>query len=376
MKSNYHFNRNQLFALASLILLSPIMRLFPSAAADNAHQAAALSAPAAIPVMLIYIYFITHLMDARHEGEGLAELSLRFLGEKAGKAALFIMSAWLLLYGGFILRAGADRLISTIYPYSTPPFFIVSMGIICIIAALGSARTIVRTAKILLPFVFGLIIFILIFSFFSISKENLLPITIDDTLPVLKSSLAAVDVLSAIIYFICFFAAFMPKKEHSFRDYSLWTCLMVLLISSLCIAVVGNFGAELTSNLVWPFFSLVRNLIFFNSLERIEALAVSLWIFPDFMLVSMLIYSAQHCLRLALGENIPIYNGEKLFSMEKKRWVIPLCGVLTIICGSLIAPSTAILDLWSKRIIPVINFIFAFLFIPGIYFYGKAKKKL
>ena len=376
MKNNYHFNRNQLLALASLMLLSPTMRLFPHAAVDYAHQAAALSAPAAIPVMLIYVYFITELMDSRLDGEGLAEMSLRYLGNKAGKIALFIMSAWLLIYGGFILRAGADRLITTIYPYSGPAVFIIVMGILSIIAALSSARTIVRAAKIILPLVFGLIIFILFFSLFSISKENLLPITIDDAVPVLKSSLAAVDVLTAIIYFVCFSAAFMPKKEHSFRDYSIWTCLMVLLITGLCVAVVGNFGSELTANLAWPFFSLVRNLVFFHSLERIEALVVSIWIFPDFLLTSMLMYSAQHCIRLALGETCPAYKGEKLFSMERKRWVIPLCGLLTIICGIFLAPSPIQLDYWSTRIIPVINFIFAFLFIPGLYFYGKAKKKL
>ena len=376
MKNNYHFNRNQLLALASIILLSPIMRLFPHAASDYARQAAALSAPAAIPVMLMYIYLITELMDARLEGEGIGELCLRFFGEKAGKVLLFVISGWLLLYGGFILRAGGDRLITTIYPYSNPKVFIVIMGILSVFAALTSARTIVRSAKIILPLVYGLIIFIIFFSFFSISKENLLPVTIDDTVPVLKSSLAAVNVLTGIIFFICFFAAFMPKKEHGFRDYSIWICLMVLLISCLCITVVGSFGAELTSNLAWPFFSLVRNLVFFHSLQRIEALVVSLWIFPDFLLASMLMYSAQHCIRLALGEKSPAYSGEKLFCMKKKRWVIPLCGVITIVCGLLISPSPVNLDVWSTKIIPLINFVFVFLFIPCLYFYGKAKKKL
>ncbi len=376
MKSNYHFNRNQLLALASLILLSPAMQLFPHAAADYAHQAAPLGAPAAIPAMLIYLYFIAQFMDARREGEGLAELSIRCLGDKAGRITLFIMGAWLLLYSGFVLRVGADRLITTIYPYSTPGFFVIIMGLLCVIAVLGSARTIVRIAKIILPPVFGLIIFILLFAMFSISKENLLPITADDALPVLKSSLATVYVLSGILYFTAFFAAFTPKKEHTFRDYTIWMCAMVLFISCLCIAVVGSFGAELTINLAWPFFSLVRNLVFFHSLERIEALVVALWIFPDFLFVSLLMYSAQHCLRLALGEPAPAYSGEKLFSMEKRRWVIPICGAITILCGLLIGPDPISLDFWSRRIISVINLIFAFLLIPGIYCYGKIKKKL
>ncbi len=376
MKSDYHFNRNQLLALASIILLAPTMRLFPHAAADYARQAAALSAPAAIPVMLMYIYLITELMDSRHEGEGIAELCLRLLGAGVGRAVLFILSAWLLLYSGFILRAGGDRMITTVYPYSNPQSFVIVMGILSVLAALTSARTIVRSAKIILPLVYGIIICVIFFSFFSVSKENLLPVTIEDAVPVIKSSFAAVNVLTGVIFFICFFAAFMPKRRHSFRDYSLWMCLMVLLISCMCITVVGSFGAELTSTLTWPFFSLVRNLVFFNSLQRVEALVVSLWIFPDFLLASMLIYSAQHCIRLALGESNPAYSGEKLFCMSKKRWVIPLCGVITITCGLLISPNPMQMDTWSTKIIPLINFVFVFLFIPCLYFYGKAKKKL
>ena len=73
---------------------------------------------------------------------------------------------------------------------------------------------------------------------------------------------------------------------------------MLLMVTAVSLAVLGNFGAELTARLTRPFFSLVRNLEFFGSLERIEALVVTLWVFPDFLLVSALLYTAQHILRL------------------------------------------------------------------------------
>ena len=114
MKTDYRFDLTQLFALCTMILLAPLLRLVPSKAADIAGRGAWLTAPAALPLMLLYVLFISRFMMARNEGEGLAELSLRCLGGRAGKGALIVSALWLVLYAGFILRSGADRLITTI----------------------------------------------------------------------------------------------------------------------------------------------------------------------------------------------------------------------------------------------------------------------
>jgi len=47
----------------------------------------------------------------------------------------------------------------------------------------------------------------------------------------------------------------------------------------------------------------------------------------------------------------------------------PVCGVITIIRGIFFAQNPIKLDYWSTQKIPVINFIFAFLFISGLYFH-------
>ena len=138
---------------------------------------------------------------------------------------------------------------------------------------------------------------------------------------------------------------------------------------------MGTFGPELTARLTHPFFSLVRNLVFFSTLERIEALVVTLWIFPDFLLVSLLLWSAQLCLRLVLcrGGTAP---GEKRLDMRQGRWVIPLCGAAVIAAGLLIASTPKNLQLWSGKIIPGLNLSFAFLFLPLTYGIGRLRKTL
>lgn len=375
MKNDYRFNLNQLLALCTMILLAPLLRLVPSRAAAIAGRGAWLTAPTALPLIALYVLFICVFMKNRNEDEGLAELSLRCLGSKAGKAALIISALWLVLYAGFILRSGAERLITTIYPYSTPHVFIIVMGLLCLYAAMGACRSLARIAKLIQPVVLGVLLLILLFSFMSIQKQNLLPITGRYFLPVMKGSMTVTDILSVAMYLACFFLGSVRKEKDRFKHFSIWAGLMLLLVTAVSAAVVGNFGAELTARLTRPFFSLVRNLVFFNSLERVEALVVTLWVFPDFLLVSALLYAAQHTLRLAF-EFDPTFRGEKRLDISAGRWIVIPCGVVAAVCAMLIAPTPIALELWSQTIIPAINLSYAFIFLPAVFAVGKLRKKI
>lgn len=375
MNSEHGYDRDQLIALATVIFLSPALRLFPSGSARLAGRAAWLSSLTAIPLLLLYILFLYHFLNARREGEGLAELTLRALGDRPGRAVLLLFSLWLLLYAGFVLRSGADRMITTIYPLSPPAFFTVIMGLASLTAALGPVRSIARVAKLVLPAVAGVILLVLGFGLFNIDRANLLPVTVYDVPPMLLGTLPVVDVTAMVVYLICFFVGPTPKEAGRLRDYLKWLTVICLLLTLLCVTVVGCFGPELTARLTRPFFSLVRNLVFFDSLERIEALVVTLWVFPDFLLVSLLLSAAQLCLRLAAGRE-PSAAARRRLDMSGGRWMIWLCGAAAILCGLLIAPNQVSMTLWSEKIIPGINLSFAFLLLPAVWGVGKLRKVL
>ena len=139
--------------------------------------------------------------------------------------------------------------------------------------------------------------------------------------------------------------------------------VLVFFLTLLMLAVVGNFGAALVARLSQPFFTLVRNLVFFRSLERIEALVVCCWIFPDFLLVSLCLYAAQFCLRLALGRRPQNDRGQRLDGGQL-RWLIPFCGLAAILVGLLLAPDVLSLRRLSERVIPGINLVLSFLTVP------------
>lgn len=369
------FERGQLIALCTVILLVPALRIFPSAATQLAGRAAWLAAPAAVVPVLLYVLFLSRFMERRMEGEGLAELCMRALGRLGGKLALLLSALWFLLYGGFMLRAGADRFITTIYPNSSSPFFSVTMGILGTVAAMGAVRSLVRVAKLVQPVVLGVLLLVLITAFFSVDMANLLPVTKQDAVPVAKGALAAVNVLAVVLYLVCFVEGLTPKAPGRERSFSLWALAMLALLGVISFNIIGNFSPELTASLTQPFFSLVRNLVFFRTLERVEALVGTLWVFPDFLMISLLLYSAQHCLRLVMGKQSE-YRGQRLLDLSEGRWVIPLCGLVSTAASVFIAPNAQSLAFWSERLIPLMNLAYALLFLPLVYVVGRVKKVL
>ena len=372
--NKYSFGRRELLALGTMVVLAPVLRLFPTGATALAGRAVWLCAFCAVPVLLLYARFLSQLMTMRQEGEGLPELTLRLLGPAPGKLALGVMALWFTLYAGFILRSGADRMIVTTFPQAQPPLFIIVTGLLGLAAALGSERSVVRVARMVQPVMLGALLVILAFALFSVRSSNLLPLTVNDAVPTLKGSAAAVDILTLGLYALCFIEGGIPKTEGRFRAFAVWTLLMTLLMTLLITAIVGCFGAELTGMLSRPFFSLVRNLVFFQGHERVEALIVMLWIFPDFLLVSLCLLSAQRSLRLLLGKT-PDYAGQSLGDFSQGRFVIWLCATAAITAGIFIGPDAASLDLWSQTVIPGINLGFAFVFIPLIYLTAVLRKK-
>lgn len=365
----------QLRALCAVAFLSPALRFCPTAGILAAGRAAWLSMLLAFPLLLLYAVFLRRFLSCRRDGEGLAELCLRAVGEKAGKPLLLAFTLWLVFYAGFVLRAGAERFITTIYPHSTPAVFVLILGLLAALAALGPSRTLARTARLVLPLLLGALGLILLAALGSAKVENLLPVTTSGLLPLLHGSLPAADVLSGVAVLGAFLSAAAPAELFSVRKNARWLAFGTGFLCLLTAAILGSFGAELASQLTRPFFSLVRNLVFFRSVERMEALAVTLWVFPDFLLSAMALFAAQLCLRRALGGSAA-WRGEALFDLSGGRWLILLCVAAALLSGLWMAPDQKTFLFLSSRLVPALNMGLAFLILPGVYVFGKRKGRL
>ena len=371
MKPDY--NRRQLLYLCFVIFLAPAVRLIPATTASAAGSASWLSPLLALPISLAYLLFLTEFMKNRRTGEGAGELMLRFGGPVVGPAALVLTAAFLFFYCGFLLHSGASRFTSTIYPAATPQPFIYTALVIGTVAALGPMKAIVRSAKIFALLIIAVLLIVVLLAIDSLSLERLLPIIPEKPSALLKSTLPVTDVLTGAVVYTAFAEFGAPVYSGRFRAYARWMLLCAVLLSLMTAAIVGSYGATLTAELAYSFFTLTRGISLFGSLERVEAFIVAIWLFPDFITFALMAASGMRCLQLAFGYR-PSADPKRRSSFKNGRWLI-FPGIAATLATTFFIPSDAeSLKVLSEVVVPILNAGVLLLILPLCYVTGRLKK--
>lgn len=373
MKAQY--NRRQMLYLAFVVFLAPATRLIPETTAALSGSGSWLAPLIALPFALLYLLFLDRFLKNRKSGEGMAEVILRASGARLGGSVLFIIGVYMFFYCGFLLRSGASRFITTIYSESDAGVFIATGLILGTIAALGPMKAVVRSAKLFGIFIIGVELFVLLLSLDGVDFDRLLPIFDPDLSALLMGATPVVNVFLGILAYVSFAEFGQSVQGGRFKSYALWLVLCSLLLTLITAAIVGSYGAKLTSTLVHPFFTLTRGISLLNALERVEAFIVAVWIFPDFIMLGLLLSCGMRCLRLSFGFK-PKDDGEKMLSMQNGRFLIIPGLCLTLAVALLIPQKTSVLKLFSELIVPILNCSVALVLLPLCFVAGKLRKRI
>ena len=375
MQENY--NARQLLSLGAVIALTPALRLFPARAAAIAGRAGWLAPLVALPLALVWARAMALLLETMQPGEQLPDTLLRLGGRHLGKPALALFAAWCLTYAAFVLRSGADRLVGTVYPGASPALFSQLMGLVALAAALSTPRSFARMGRMLLPLLFGVLGLLLFFALLSADWSNLFPISDEDIWPLIKTAPLPLNIAAGSGTALCFLAGGLKERRLGFPALAKWSALLCAGLSVLSAAVIGTLGAPLTGQLARPFFVLVRTLVFFRTVERVEALVVMLWIFPDFLMTALFFWAGQYALRLLCGFH-PDTKMRPRLDFSEGRVLIWVFAAAAIVLALFLAPTPRQLERWSTVYIPAANFTFVFVYLPLLYIKGRksdAKKR-
>lgn len=148
-------------------------------AVQSAGSAVWLSALLALVPLPLAGLLLGRLTRKRVPGEGLGGVLLRVFGRFGGTAAVLLYTAWTVFYAGFVLRAGADRFVTAVYPGSRPWLFMAVMAALCVPACLGRLKTLGRCAEIALPLLALVFLFAFLFCLPGLDAANLAPISSD-----------------------------------------------------------------------------------------------------------------------------------------------------------------------------------------------------
>jgi hypothetical protein len=268
--------------MAFISLLSPMIRLVPKLTSQLGGRSSWLSVIPASAGAAILIYIVYRLVKNRNQTQGLSDFILCTAGKKIGTVLCVLCWAWLTIYAGFVLRTGAERLISCVYPQSSLGAIVIVMLLLAVPAACGRAKSLAGTATVLSLIIVTLLIIAVAFALPGVKLENLLPVAEQDVGGIFTAALPVFNVLCGGVYFLFLFGC---TKKETVRSAGAVKCTLALSAVALMIIVVtvGTFSAQLTSSFQYPFFTLMRNIQILRIVERFEAVIIVVWICADFI---------------------------------------------------------------------------------------------
>lgn len=369
MDSREKISCRQFLALAFVALLSPIVRRMPRSLVMYSGGASWLAVPiAALPCIGVFLLIFACLKRRR----GLDQLIEDSLGKVIGRVLVGAVSLWLVFYCGFLLHSSAHRVVSTVYSDSSPTIFILLMALLCLLAAMGPFCALGRSAMLFRPLLLGVLAVVCVFAFGDCRFQGVLNVTREDLLPGVKSGAVVLNTLSLAAY-LCF-AARRAEGEIKRGTVCLWCAVLLVIVELMCLGCLGVFGTELTLKLNYPFFMLVRDISIFDSLARMEALVVAVWMVADFQLIGLMLRIASDCLRRCFGQEAE--NSGSLLSLRQGRWLTPACTLAAAAVALCIPRDILSLGQISEKLVPIVNAGVIFALIPLALLIGRLRQKI
>lgn len=342
-------------------MVSPLIRQVPGVMTDFAGGAAWLSAMLCVPAAGLLGLFTAGMLRSRAPGEGLGELLCRTAGPLPGRLTAGVFGVWAVFYAGFVLRAGADRFVSAMYPDSRDWPFMAVMGLLALMAGAGKLKTLARCAQIAAPVLWAVFVTVFVFCLPNVDLPELWPPAGPAPAGVGRAAVPMLWTLGVGV--LPAFLAGETERGSLAGAFALPLMTLAGLGALLCAATAGTFGPQLTGQMRYPFFVMLRGVRIFDLLERVEALIVVQWAAADFLLLGTLLHLGRRCLTLAL-------RGP---GAEPGRFTGSLCAGAAFLCGRGCAASAFALRALGERFMAPVTGALVFGLLPLVWALGRLR---
>lgn len=365
-------SRRQLMGVGVLCMLSLLIRRVPAQTISLAGSGAWLSTLlAGVPVTLLGSV-VFRLMKGRWGRQGLGHVMLEVYGG-FGRVLLLIYAAWFVFLAAFTLRSSADRFITTIYPSSSPAFFVVTTLLACLPAVTGSLRALSRSAMLFRPILLGVLALVFGFALANVDMTGLWQPSQGREVNILYGTVDIANLLAVSLY-LSFFGA-QVRATPDTKSSLAWLAVVIGIAFTMVVVTVGTLGAELAAKIHNPFFAVVRDLTLFGTIEHVEAIVVTVWVFSDFVYLAALLHMAGLCLCLCFSVTPPD-DDPGLLELRHGRCLPLLCAILAGAAALLLAPTSSDLPRYAQLILPVGNLALSFGLLPLTALVGLLRRKL
>lgn len=349
---------SQFAAAAAVSAFSPISRMLPKTALETAGRVCWIVPLLCFMPLIGLCYALRFLLTG--EERGLCGALESVLGERAGRVVAIVLGGWVIFYGGFLIRSGAERYISTVYKDEELWVFVLTVGSVALAGALGSVRALARMGQLGASVVGVTVVVLLALALPDMERHYLLPLSVSDAGGI-AAALPYVFNAATGWVFSLFLAGYIRRSSYRRGAITRWCAYIIMLMLIVVVATVGVLGPNVAGSQRYPFFALISNLKVFNILERIEPVTVMIWVLTDFVFIALLMMSA--------GE-----VGSKMLGLKKRRPAVIVSAAAMMATAFLVSRDAFSFGFVSFTFVPTVNLVIAAVFLPILAIIKKLKK--
>lgn len=337
-----------------VVIILPTAILFVPAITSHYAKQDAWAALLVGLLLGLLIAVVSSTLAARYPNQSVIEFIPRIIGKWPGKIVGFLYAFYFYYVAYFVLRQFVE-LMASAYMVTTPVWVqvVVLTSIACYALYLG-IETIVRTNMVITFFFLASIVLIFALTLPNIDGNNFKPVLDNPLGRIVMGGWSPGSWLGecAVILMLVPFLSDKSKK----RIYSTTIFAVLIVFSSMLlinVAAIGLFGPDIASRMVFPSFSLARNVLFAKALalERIDVLFMSIWVAGMAFKLTTFFYAGT----LAFAQ---------LFNLPDYRTLIAPGGILLVVLSLNSWNNLAELLEFSAQVFPA-SIIFINLFLNG-----------
>ncbi|MDA8097501.1 MAG: endospore germination permease [Clostridia bacterium] len=267
----------QLIALVIALILSTAALIVPSITATMAEQSAWLAPWMGLPVALAVAYAAVEL-HRRYPDQTLIEYAPRILGKPLGKMVGFLYVWWFFHVTATILQEHSLFMDSTILIATPGSVFYGSLALLGVYLLGQGLHVLVYLNVLMLPFMLALLMTALILVSPNMDPGNLVPLISHGGLPqLLVASLGSAGWLAQVVL-VSMFLPYVRPDAGATRAITAGLVITVFTLSLVTAGTIAVFNASETVRLQFPVYSLTRFVFISEFFNRLDALAVVVWV--------------------------------------------------------------------------------------------------
>lgn len=278
----------ELGLLQFTFVVSTIILTIPGVIADFADQAAWLSVFPAILSGLISVLVMIALAN-RYPGLTIIQYSSKIIGSIPGKLlGLYYVYFWFMSIS--IMTTQHNMFINTFLLPKTP-WIVGSLTIlaICALIVFKGIEVIGRCNGFLTPLILLFLIPLLLLTARDADPGHLKPIIGHGLLPILQGAVAPTGAFMNQLFILGWLLPYLnqPKKALKVSLFAL-AGISALILTTILVTIM--LLGPLSGKLTYSFLTVIQYIGFEGSIERLEALAVSMWVTGTFIKLSVSLF--------------------------------------------------------------------------------------